>query len=473
MTAPHLECDYLIIGSGAVGMAFADVIFHESKARILIVDRHGAPGGHWNDAYPFVRLHQPSAYYGVNSRQLGGDSKDASPLNLGMCERASAAEILAYYEAVMLEFLATDRVSYFPLNNVSGDEASGFLFSSLMTGEQHTVSVAKKVVDTSFLNTAVPSTHPPKYAVAPGLKCVPPNELLKVKTPPSGYVVVGAGKTGIDACLWLLENRVSPDLITWIMPRDSWFLNRANVQPGMDNFAKSIGGMAHQMRAVAQADTVDQVLTELEAHDQLVRLDRSVQPGMFHAAVVSHAELAALREIKKIVRMGRIIRIEPNQIVLQHGSVPTDAQQLFVDCSASAVESRAAVPVFQGKKIVPQFVRQYQPTFSAALIAHIELTQPADDAFKNKLCAVVPLPDTPVSWLTMQAASMANMYRWSKVKGLSAWISASRLDGFSRLTEEVDEGDSEKIAMLEMFGENVMIATGKFPVLVALASVQA
>ncbi len=27
------------------------------------------PGGHWTRAYPFVRLHQPSAYYGVNSRR--------------------------------------------------------------------------------------------------------------------------------------------------------------------------------------------------------------------------------------------------------------------------------------------------------------------------------------------------------------------------------------------------------------------
>ncbi len=34
-----------------------------------IVDRNDQPGGHWTTAYPFVRLHQPSAYYGVNSRQ--------------------------------------------------------------------------------------------------------------------------------------------------------------------------------------------------------------------------------------------------------------------------------------------------------------------------------------------------------------------------------------------------------------------
>ena len=65
-----LTTDYLIIGSGAAGMSFADQLLTETNANIVIVDRHHLPGGHWNDAYPFVRLHGPSAFYGVGSRQL-------------------------------------------------------------------------------------------------------------------------------------------------------------------------------------------------------------------------------------------------------------------------------------------------------------------------------------------------------------------------------------------------------------------
>ena len=63
MDAPDLEVDYLVIGAGACGMAFADVIHSESGATIAIADRHAQPGGHWNEAYSFVRLHQPSAFY--------------------------------------------------------------------------------------------------------------------------------------------------------------------------------------------------------------------------------------------------------------------------------------------------------------------------------------------------------------------------------------------------------------------------
>ena len=70
MASRALDTDYLGVGSGAAGMAFTDSLITETDARIVMVDRRSAPGGHWNDVYPFVRLHQPSLYYGVNDGQL-------------------------------------------------------------------------------------------------------------------------------------------------------------------------------------------------------------------------------------------------------------------------------------------------------------------------------------------------------------------------------------------------------------------
>jgi cation diffusion facilitator CzcD-associated flavoprotein CzcO len=63
-----IEADYLVVGAGAMGLAFTDTLVSESDATVVVVDRNDQPGGHWTTAYPFVRLHQPSAYYGVNSR---------------------------------------------------------------------------------------------------------------------------------------------------------------------------------------------------------------------------------------------------------------------------------------------------------------------------------------------------------------------------------------------------------------------
>ena len=88
----QLEADYLVVGSGAMGMAFTDeLLTQNSQATVILVDRHAKPGGHWNNAYPFVSLHQPAAYYGVNSEKLG----------TGGVALASGTEVLAYFERVL------------------------------------------------------------------------------------------------------------------------------------------------------------------------------------------------------------------------------------------------------------------------------------------------------------------------------------------------------------------------------------
>ncbi|MEL6984244.1 MAG: NAD(P)-binding protein, partial [Actinomycetota bacterium] len=102
MTAT-IEADYLVVGAGAAGMSIVDELLTNSDADVVLVDRRHRPGGHWLDAYPFVRLHQPSVFYGVNSRPLGHDRIDTSGSNAGFYERATADEICDYYQRVLDE----------------------------------------------------------------------------------------------------------------------------------------------------------------------------------------------------------------------------------------------------------------------------------------------------------------------------------------------------------------------------------
>ncbi|MDP3083789.1 MAG: NAD(P)-binding protein, partial [Rubrivivax sp.] len=118
----QIATDYLIIGSGTAGLAFADTLIAETDADVVIVDRHGKPGGHWNDAYDFVTLHQPSAFYGVNSMALGSGRIDSAGLNQGLYELASGAEVCGYFDRVMQQrLLASGRVRYYPMCNHLGD----------------------------------------------------------------------------------------------------------------------------------------------------------------------------------------------------------------------------------------------------------------------------------------------------------------------------------------------------------------
>ena len=94
------DTDYLVVGAGASGLAFADSLVSKTDAvKVTIVDRRPAPGGHWLDVYPFVRLHSPSSYYGVNSLPLGEDTIDLVGENAGCYERATGPEVREYFAA--------------------------------------------------------------------------------------------------------------------------------------------------------------------------------------------------------------------------------------------------------------------------------------------------------------------------------------------------------------------------------------
>ncbi len=451
----NLETDYLIIGSGAMGMAFADVLVTETDANIVIVDKYAKPGGHWNMAYPFVTLHQPSAFYGVSSKELSSGKKDEVGLNKGLHELASGAQVSAYFDEVMQQqFLPTGRVQYFPLCEYKGNKQ----FTSLITGEKFEVSVRKKIVDCTYLNTIVPATHTPNFTIAPEVQFMPLNDLPKIKTPPAGFVVIGGGKTGIDACLWLLENRVDPDKITWIVSRDAWLLDRRNTQPTEEFFHYSMGAQAAQFEAVAQATSVADMFDRLEAGGVVLRLDKSVRPTMFHGATISQEELKELQRIKKVIRKGRVQNVEKDKIVFQDESIPTSVAHVHVDCSASAIlKDTKMIPIFKGDRIIPQTVRPYQPVFSAAFIAHIEVAYEGEKE-KNNICGVVPLPNHDTDWIRMLMGMMMNQFNWSKDKAIGKWLLTNRLDGFAAMVKGVSKEDADKQAILKRMRNNAMPA---------------
>ncbi|KAH8743447.1 pyridine nucleotide-disulfide oxidoreductase-domain-containing protein [Diaporthe sp. PMI_573] len=381
--AETINVDYLVIGAGAMGMAFVDTILTDTQKTVAIVDRYARPSGHWTVAH------------------LGHDSIDKLGWNKGLLELASRDEICAYYDTVMHQtFLPSGRVAYYPKHEYTG----GREFHSILTGK--TYQVGKEKQDVEF---------------------VTPNDMASAARPYSNYTVIGAGKTGIDACLWLLANGIDPDSITWIMPRDSFLFDRSGLQPG-EQFAENFrAGQKAFIDSVMAASSVDDLLRRLVACQQLLQLDDSVWPTMFRCATVSLPEFEQLKKIKNIIRQGHVIRISRNEVLLQNGSYTPDPDSLFVDCSADGLVKHDATAIFQDDKIRLQPVRMCQQVFSAAFIAHVEAAY-NDSETKNKLCRPIPHPDEGADVALVQMQTNLNGLYWNSHPKTKAWLSQSRLD---------------------------------------------
>ena len=434
-----LSCDYLVIGAGALGMTFVDEMLTASDATFVMVDRHHLPGGHWNDAYPFVRLHQPSAFYGAGSKVLGSNRIDESGFNRGYYELASGAEVLSYFEQLMRErFLPSGRVQYFPLSEYTDSNR----FVSLLSKQVREVTVRRRIVDATFFNTAVPSTQPPRYRIAKGVNVVTPNQLPSKVEAHRRFTIVGGGKTGMDVGVWLLQHGAAPEAIRWIVPRDSWLINRETVQPG-DAFAhRFMDARARQLEACAQAKSVKHLFQLLEQADVLLRLDSNVTPTMYHNATIALGEIEALRTIGEIVRKGRVQQIEAERIILDEGEVDARPDDLYIDCSASALAVRDTHQVFEPGRITLQMIRKGLFCYSAAAIAHVEATIDCDEE-RNRLCPPMAMPDAAEDWLRLTHADQQISQRWTQDESLRQWMGQHRLTGANLRTANKGEPDPE------------------------------
>ena len=433
-----IEADYLVIGAGATGMAFVDTLVSETTATVAVVDRNHQPGGHWTTAYPFVRLHQPSAYYGVNSRPLGSDTDRPHRVERGLLRVGRRRRGVGLLRRGHAATTVTDGAGL-----VLSDERVPRRRPDPHTGGDDIHVTARRIVDTTFVGVTVPSMRPPPYDVAPEVDCIPPNDLPKYGKR-DRYVIVGAGKTAMDTCLWLLGHGIAPQRLTWIKPRDAWLLNRAGIQPGKQFAKQVLADVSAQLKSVELAESVEDLFARLADAGCLLRIDESIDPEMYRCAIVSRAELEQLRRIDDVVRMGHVKEIEPGRVVLDGGSLPIAGSALYIDCTAVGLGRREVSTVFDGDRITLQTVRTCQPVFSAALIAHVEADY-ADDDTRNALCRPIPNPEVPLDWLRMMLTYNGNQLRWFDEPEVMAWLDSARLNILSHATAAVSPRAREKI----------------------------
>lgn len=399
-----LTCDYLVVGAGTSNLSFVDTLLNEMpSATFIIVDRFSRAGGHWTTAYPFVRLHQASCSYGVNSRQLGKNlTKWGRAEKYDTDDRATGEEICDYYAKVIEQFKATKRVKvFFNSNYLWNEEKNIHQFTSKIEsgedGDQKLYNVqCLKVVQTES-SVIVPSMRKIFFPVDESVSVVSVNDVpekLKVSSSTTSesyrnYVVLGAGKTGTDAVLYLLENGIDQSDITWIMPRDPWYFNRRGMVSSSVPGTKYWADLKHLLiNPSLRSSDMEECFLNWEKAGVMLRVDPKIMPERFLGAMIEPSELEKLRTIQNIVRLGRVTSISSEEIILERGTVNFSADDtLFVDCMADKFNGYFSFDqdfsIFNKDRIrLGPLPVTYNPSGSSTLLAYLE-AHIADDDVKN------------------------------------------------------------------------------------------
>lgn len=408
-----IEADYLVVGAGAMGMAFTDALIDHADVRVALVDRRHSVSGHWLEAYPFVRLHQASAFYGVPSTLLGGGQLQQRGPEVGLQERATQSEICTYYARMLDRMVESGKVDFYPNSEYVGDRT----VTSLISGERFEAPERCRVVDGRYLAPSIPAEMPPPFGVAEGAGVVPVNALARLEEAPSQYVVVGSGKTATDACIWLLSRGVDPDSICWVRPRDPWMFNRAVVQPDPAIF---LGMAADTMQAAEQATSLEDLFLRLEDAGIMLRIDETVMPTMAKTPTLATWELEQLRTIENVVRRGHITSVDRRKIIFEGGAVAIADDALVVHCAADGLKYPGLVPVWRPEAITLQPIRAGFPCFGAAVAGYVEATRD-EDAEKNKLCPPSPFPDSLAGWARMNVLGTQAALSFSAEPDIKEW----------------------------------------------------
>lgn len=409
----RLEVDYLVVGAGAMGMAFTDALIDHADVRVALVDRRYASGGHWLSAYPFVRLHQASTLYGVASTLMGGGRIQQDGPEAGLHERADQPAITSYYSDRLAAMVASGRVEFLGGCEYLGDRT----VVSRVSGKRFEVNEQCRVVDARYLAPDIPAETPAPFAVDDDARMVPVNDLVRVEEAPSQYVVVGSGKTATDACVWLLQHGVDPETICWVRPREPWMRNRAVLQPDPEIF---FGMVADMMESSASATSLQELFVRLEEQGIMMRIDRTVTPTMARTPTLAVWELDLLRSIENVVRLGHLEVVRRGRLEFERGMVQVAPDALVLHCAASGLQMRPQVPIWGPEAITLQPIPTGFPCFGAALAGYVEATRD-DVAEKNRLCPPSSYPNTLADWARMNVTGSRASASFNTATDIRDW----------------------------------------------------
>jgi len=386
-------------------LAFTEALLDaNTTATVVIVDRHEKPGG---------IAHRWPKFAEFRIKDALRDLRDA--------------------QARMEKLIGTGRVRCFMGCNANMD---GSMIAMVEDTTSWRVSVSQKVVDASFSRAVLPWERRAPFKIELGVNLLRPTDLPSATSRHPEYIVIGAGRTGVDAVLWLLAQGVPSEAVRWVMPRDPW-LTIEGVHH-MTEMTHVIAGMDDP------AATAEDLFLAIEHVGSYRRLDAAVVPSMMHYTEVSPQDFLRLRRIKQIIRLGRVLEVTSSELRLERGCVPVSARALLVNCTNDCIQQAPPpVPIFEPRRITLQLVAECTPLSSnfawcAGTIGVFEGLHPNKDDLKNQLLTPIRFFDRPIDfvkamWIQCKPkADQRRLFGLTMAKAMllpdSPWIELGKMD---------------------------------------------
>lgn len=287
--------ELVVVGAGIAGLnALSTASEYLPKgARVLLLDQKDAPGGMWNTAYDYVRLHQPHPMFTVGNMKWNWRKPRDYLAARDEVQNHLSSALAPIGEKVALETEFQRTVALcIEVETDRGPMAEVRFHPNGEPGNSKTV-LAKRAIHASGLNYAL------VRAIAVSSKNVVsiiPQDLRKTlgKHPGADVFVVGGGKTGMDTVLATLA-AYPGRLVSLIKGRCTNFVNRTQYLPTGIKRWTSGELLSRLFRDVAlnfDGDNEDATLAHVR---KMHSTDPSTDNGVFLYGLQSEAELEKIK----------------------------------------------------------------------------------------------------------------------------------------------------------------------------------
>lgn len=310
-----MYADVVIVGAGYAGLSALVTAnkYLGTNEHVLIADIQPCFGGHWQETYRYIRLHQPYSLFTVFDRPW--DLK-TDPWYL-----ATGSEVFEYLKSVgESEMKNHGTKTLFEHRYITHEVLNNHVnvvFESVHDDNTRVVVRTKKLID------AFPLSHPqlePLKLSSSKVISITPNmipdiidELKKDKTNSEQkcrFVIVGSGKTAMDTIKFIDEHTAAPQSL--VAGNGMAFLCRDTLFP-KNNLTRLFGGHSLQelfMDAVEKWDgkNENELMKDLIASGKLISpVD---DPKSCYWGILSHVEMANVNRIlRDNIAKGRIVDV--------------------------------------------------------------------------------------------------------------------------------------------------------------------